>query len=128
MAAAGAPEAAADSATDASPQHFDWHLQSIVKLNDTVATLRTQHQEAYNLLYERYVLLDRELSAVRSTILTIQELCQANTDTHISARPSPQTLLLNCDVTVCTKSSLFGGVIKVGKEFTHEKCCARQNL
>lgn len=80
MAAAGAP--------GASSQHFDSHLESIIKLNDTVATLKAQHQEAYNLLYERYVLLDSELSAAKSKILTIQALCQANTDTHMSARPS----------------------------------------
>ena len=40
------------------------------------------------MLYERYVLLDGELSAAKSKILTIQALCQANTDTHMSARPS----------------------------------------
>lgn len=85
MAAADAPEAAADSAAGACPQHFDWHIESIVKLNDTVATLRAQHQEAYNLLYERYVLLETELSAAMSKVA---ELSQANTDTHMSARPS----------------------------------------
>lgn len=75
MAAAGAP--------GASSQHFDSHSS-----DDTVATLKAQHQEAYTLLYERYVLLDSELSAAKSKISKIQELCQANTDTHMSARPS----------------------------------------
>jgi hypothetical protein len=65
--------------------HFDSHLHSIMELNETVATLTAQHQEPYNLLYERYVLLETELSAAK---LQIQELCQANTDTHMSARPS----------------------------------------
>ena len=65
MAAAGAP--------GASSQHFDSHLESIIKLNDTVATLKAQHQEAYTLLYERYVLLETELSAAK---LQIQELSQ----------------------------------------------------
>jgi hypothetical protein len=63
-------------------------MDALRKLNETVATLRAQHQEAYNLLYERYVLLDGELSAAKSKISKIQEMCQANTDTHMSARPS----------------------------------------
>jgi hypothetical protein len=65
--------------------HHDAHQQSIIELNNTIATLTAQHQEAYNMLYERYVLLETELSAAK---LQIQELCQANTDTHMSARPS----------------------------------------
>ena len=65
--------------------HFDSHLHSIMELNKTVATLTAHHQEAYNLLYERYKLLDTELRAAKSLI---EDLCQANTDTHISARPS----------------------------------------
>jgi hypothetical protein len=111
MAAAGAP--------GASSQHFDSHLESIIKLNDTVATLKAQHQEAYTLLYERFVLLETELSAAKLQIqgktfpqddeavgvpwqftefiekqtreIELQwaaQLSQANTDTHMSARPS----------------------------------------
>ena len=62
-------------------------MDALHKLNETVATLRALKGK-YNLLYERYVLLDSELSAAKSKILTIQALCQANTDTHMSARPS----------------------------------------
>jgi hypothetical protein len=40
------------------------------------------HQEAYTLLYQRYVRLEAELSAA------LRALSQANTDTHMSARPS----------------------------------------
>ncbi len=62
--------------------HFDSHSHSIMQLNETVARLIAQHQEAYNFLYERYQLLETELNFVK---LQIQQLSQANADTHISA-------------------------------------------
>jgi len=48
-------------------------------------------QEAYNLLYRRYVRLEAELGAALRALneanLAQANLAQANTDTHMSARP-----------------------------------------
>ena len=62
---------AAQGAKGDASLHFDSHLHSIMQLHETVARLRAQHQEAYNFLYERYQLLETELSFAK---LQIQEL------------------------------------------------------
>jgi hypothetical protein len=63
----------AQGAKDDASLHFDSRLHSIIQLNETVARLRAQHQEAYNFLYERYQLLETELSFAK---LQIQKLHQ----------------------------------------------------